>query len=418
MCSDLKIININIQKITMVKKILLLFLFCTILVSCSSNDSSDEDIKTDDPTNIENKETTVASVSPVIAKRNSLITITGTNFGTNISDISIFFGEIKASVQSVKENEITVLVPNKVTDPTIRIVKNNNEFKLTNFDYIPTVTFSYVRKDEKIYANTQLFPGMITIDKLGNIYFTGGIDKIDSGGKYYPEFLNGVLDTANAIATDSNNNIYVIDVNGYIYKFTPSGVLTRPRNNEGALIRVGAASGMCLDSKDNLYISEDATSKIMKLTPTGILTIFAGANGTGFQNGNIKEAKFSKPSGIVFDKMDNLYVVDRYNNRIRKIAVDGTVSTVAGSGIRGNKDGITSEATFNFPQEITIDKYNNLYIVEPDNNRIRMITSKGNVITINFNEFYKPGSIAMNIDGRTLFVSDWIEGDLRKMILE
>jgi len=418
MCSDLKIININIQKITMVKKILLLFLFCTILVSCSSNDSSDEDIKTDDPTNIENKETTVASVSPVIAKRNSLITITGTNFGTNVSDISIFFGEIKASVQSVKENEITVLVPNKVTDPTIRIVKNNNEFKLTNFDYIPTVTFSYVRKDEKIYANTQLFPGMITIDKLGNIYFTGGIDKIDSGGKYYPEFLNGVLDTANAIATDSNNNIYVIDVNGYIYKFTPSGVLTRPRNNEGALIRVGAASGMCLDSKDNLYISEDATSKIMKLTPTGILTIFAGANGTGFQNGNIKEAKFSKPSGIVFDKMDNLYVVDRYNNRIRKIAVDGTVSTVAGSGIRGNKDGITSEATFNFPQEITIDKYNNLYIVEPDNNRIRMITSKGNVITINFNEFYKPGSIAMNIDGRTLFVSDWIEGDLRKMILE
>ncbi|EJL59038.1 gluconolactonase [Flavobacterium sp. CF136] len=418
MCSDLKIININIQKITMVKKILLLFLFCTILVSCSSNDSSDEDIKTDDPTNIENKETTVASVSPVIAKRNSLITITGTNFGTNVSDISIFFGEIKASVQSVKENEITVLVPNKVTDPTIRIVKNNNEFKLTNFDYIPTVTFSYVRKDEKIYANTQLFPGMITIDKLGNIYFTGGIDKIDSGGKYYPEFLNGVLDTANAIATDSNNNIYVIDVNGYIYKFTPSGVLTRPRNNEGALIRVGAASGMCLDSKNNLYISEDATSKIMKLTPTGILTIFAGANGTGFQNGNIKEAKFSKPSGIVFDKMDNLYVVDRYNNRIRKIAVDGTVSTVAGSGIRGNKDGITSEATFNFPQEITIDKYNNLYIVEPDNNRIRMITSKGNVITINFNEFYKPGSIAMNIDGRTLFVSDWIEGDLRKMILE
>lgn len=401
----------------MTQKLLLLFLFCTILISCSANDSSDENIKTDDPTNIENKETTVTSVSPVIAKRNSLITITGTNLGTNISDISIFFGEIKASVQSVKENEITVLVPNKVTDPTIRIVKNNKEFKLTNFDYIPTVTFSYVRKDEKIYANTQLFPRLITIDKLGNIYLEG-IHKIDSDGKYYPGFFNGYTDIVNAIATDNNNNVYGIDVNGYIYKFTPSGVLTRPRNNEGALIRVGAASGMCLDSKDNLYISEDATSKIMKLTPTGILTIFAGANGTGFQNGNIKEAKFSKPSGIVFDKMDNLYVVDRYNNRIRKIAVDGTVSTVAGSGVRGNKDGTTSEATFNYPQEITIDKYNNLYIVEPDSNRIRMITSKGNVMTINFNEFYKPGSIAMNIDGRTLFVSDWIEGDLRKMILE
>lgn len=402
----------------MTRKLLLSFLFYTILISCSSNDNIEEDIKTNDPTNIENKETTIISVSPVIAKRNSLITITGTNLGTNLSDISIFFGEIKASVQSVKENEITVLVPNKVTDPTIKIVKNNKEFKLNNFDYIPTVTFSYVRKDEKIYTNTQLSPRLITIDKLGNIYLEGS-HKIDPDGKYYPGFLNGYTDIRSAIATDNNNNVYGIDVNGYIYKFTPSGVLTRPRNNEGALIRVGAASGMCLDSKDNLYISEYATSKIMKLTPTGTLTIFAGANGPGFQNGNIKDAKFSKPSGMVFDKMDNLYVADHFNNRIRKIAVDGTVSTIAGSGTRGNKDGIVSEATLNFPKEITIDKYNNLYIAEPDNNRIRMITSKGNVITINNgNQFSKPGSIAMNIDGRTLFVSDWIEGELIKMILE
>jgi sugar lactone lactonase YvrE len=407
----------------MIKKILFSFLFCTILISCSGNDSSEEDIKKDDPTNIENKETTIASVSPVLAKRNTLLTITGTNLGTNISDISIFFGEIAASVQSVKENEITVLVPNKVTDPTIRIVKNSKEFKITNFDYIPTVTFSYVRKDEKIYASTQLFPGLITIDKLGNIYFTAGdgrVDEIASNGTYHPEFVNDlVLDIPNAIAADSNNNIYVIDVNGYIFKYAPSGALTRPRNSDGALVRVGAASGMCFDSKDNLYISEYNTSKIMKLTPTGILSIFAGANGSGFQNGNIKDAKFSKPNGLVFDKMDNLYVVDHNNNRIRKIAIDGTVITIAGSATRGYKDGKGSEATFNYPLDIAIDKYNNLYVSDPDNNSIRMITPKGNVISIaDHNEFYKPTSIAMNIDGRTLFVSDWIDGELRKMILE
>nr|WP_199000549.1 SMP-30/gluconolactonase/LRE family protein [Flavobacterium sp. ASV13] len=407
----------------MIRKILLSFSFCTILVSCSTNDVSEEDIKKDEPTSIDNKETTVAFVSPLIAKRNTILTIKGTNLGTNISDVSIYFGEIVASVQSVKENEITVVVPNKVTDPTIRIVKNSKEFKLNTFDYIPTVTFSYVRKDEKIYASTQLFPGQLTIDKLGKLYFIAGVgrvDKIDSGGTYYPEFVNDlVLDTANAIATDSNNNIYVIDVNGYIFKYTPSGILTRPRDSEGALIKIGAASGMCFDSKDNLYISEYATSKIMKLTPTGILSIFAGANGSGFQNGNIKEAKFNKPNGIVFDKKDNLYVVDHNNNRIRKIAADGTVSTVAGSAARGRKDGIGTEATFNYPVGIAIDKYDNLYIADPDNNAIRLITPKGNVISIaDYNEFDKPTSVAMNIDGRTLFVSDWIDGELRKMILE
>lgn len=407
----------------MIRKLLLSFLFCTILISCSSNDSSEEDIQKEDPTNIENKETTIASVSPLIAKRNTLLTITGTNLGTNISDIKVFFGEITASVQSVKENEITVLVPNKVTDPTIRIVKNSKEFKLTTFDYIPTVTFSYVRKNVDPNVSNQLFPGYLTIDKLGNLYFTGSsgrVDKIDSGGKHYPEFVNDlVLDTENAIATDSNNNIYVIDVNGYIFKYSPSGVLTRPRNSDGNLIRVMAASGMCFDSKDNLYISEYDTSKIMKLTPTGILSIFAGANGSGFQNGNIKEAKFSKPNGIVFDKMDNLYVVDHNNNRIRKIAVDGTVSTVAGSATRGRKDAIGAEATFNYPTGIAIDKYSNLYIADPDNNAIRLITPKGNVISIaDYNEFDKPISVAMNIDGRTLFVSDWIDGELRKMVLE
>ncbi len=406
----------------MIRKLLLSFLLCTILISCSSNDNSEEDIQKDDPTNIENKETTIGSVSPVIAKRNTLLTITGTNLGTNISDIKVFFGEIAASVQSVKENEITILVPNKVTDPTIRIVKNSKEFKLTTFDYIPTVTFSYVRKDVDPNVSNQLFPGYLSIDKLGNLYFTSGkgiIDKIGSDGKYSPEYINdSFIDISNAIASDSNNNIYIIAVNGYIYKYTTSGEVIRPRNSEGDLIRVMGASGMCFDSKDNLYISEYNTSKIMKLTPTGILTIFAGANGSGFLNGNIKEAKFSKPNGIVFDKMDNLYVADYNNNRIRKIAVDGTVTTVAGSGIRGNKDGIGSEAAFYDPSGITIDKYNNLYVTQPSNNSVRMITNKGNVTSIGFNEFYQPTCIAMNIDGRTLFVSDWIDGELRKMVLE
>lgn len=413
------------------KNFLLSFLFSTILFSCSGT-GDEENIK--DPIDIvvDNKQTIISSVTPFSAKKNTLITIKGENLGTSGSTVKIFFGDREATIQSIKDDEIVVVLPNKITDGTIKIVKDQKDFILKGFEYIPTATVTYVRKSTDIYTNNQLFANQIAIDKLGNIYMTLGyteqVDKISSNGEYLNIIEDLFTGYASAITTDNNNNVYISDVNGYLYKVTPSGIMTRVVNNNGDLVKFSSSTGMCFDSKNNLFIAEFSNNRILKFSSLGILSIFSG-EGAGSTDGNISVAKFREPSGIVCDAEDNLYISEYKNNRIRKISSNGIVSTLAGSAVRGRIDGVGSEATFNGPRGITIDKNNNLFITDSDNNAIRMLTPKRRVITISGGsygdkngidlaaEFANPRGIAINPEG-ILFIGDNGNGELRKIILD
>lgn len=93
-------------------------------------------------------------------------------------------------------------------------------------------------------------------------------------------------------------------------------------------------------------------------------------------------AEFSGPNGIVTDNNGIVYVADTDNHSIRKIAIDGYVTTIAGNGTPGYADGIGSDARFNYPTGIAIDDLGNLLIADAGNNRIRKIASDGTVTTI------------------------------------
>lgn len=87
------------------------------------------------------------------------------------------------------------------------------------------------------------------------------------------------------------------------------------------------------------------------------------------------------PGGITIDKQDNLYVVDPVNSCIRKITPGGDISAFAGSGTLGNKDGNADEAKFSiYMSDIVINDQGNLYVA--DDNYIREITLQGIVSTI------------------------------------
>ncbi|MCV5968912.1 hypothetical protein, partial [Lactococcus petauri] len=76
-----------------------------------------------------------------------------------------------------------------------------------------------------------------------------------------------------------------------------------------------------------------------------------------------------------------LFVVDQGNNNIRKITPDGTVSTFAGTGVRGFEDGNVNEAKFDQPTDIAIDRSGNLFVADFGNSSIRKITPDGVVST-------------------------------------
>ena len=195
------------------------------------------------------------------------------------------------------------------------------------------------------------------------------------------------------MAIDALGNIYVVDVyNHQIRKITPSGVVTTFAGSESGL--PGSQNGqgiaatfrypidIAIDKTGNLFVSDSGNHIIRKITPSGIVTTFAGSGIQKFEDGTGTNASFNIPYGLVFDSSENLYVVDSFNNRIRKITTSGVVTTIAGTGEKGSNDGIGTNSSFNFPQGITIDLNDNLYIADVYNNKIRKINPSATVSTI------------------------------------
>jgi hypothetical protein len=145
-------------------------------------------------------------------------------------------------------------------------------------------------------------------------------------------------------------------------------------------------SAVAFDKEGNLYFSDDAISRIRKITPAGIITTVAG-NGTngyccdGFPATN---AQIKGGGGLAVDKWNNIYLADASNHRIRKITTDGIIHTIAGTGVAGyNGDGIpATDAQLNEASCLAIDDTGNILIGDNGNYRIRRVSPAGIITTI------------------------------------
>jgi sugar lactone lactonase YvrE len=174
----------------------------------------------------------------------------------------------------------------------------------------------------------------------------------------------------------------------------------------------------------NLYVTDFLNNKIRKIViATGVVSSLTGATNTtiapGAADGTGATATFYSPEGITTDGT-NLYVVDTYNNKIRKIVIaTGAVSSLTGAtntaSAIGAADGAGATATFYFPYGITTDG-TNLYVVDEFNNKIRKIVIATGVVssltgaTATFNYPY-----GITTDGTNLYVADTGNSKIRKI---
>jgi sugar lactone lactonase YvrE len=134
------------------------------------------------------------------------------------------------------------------------------------------------------------------------------------------------------------------------------------------------------DKLGNVYVTDPMDHIIRKITPDAVVTTFAGGGKAGFANAKGRAALFHTPSGIAADSDGNVFVNDLGNRVIRKITPDGTVTTFVGAITNPFKDGTGTAAGFVSLNAITIDKNNNLFVL--DGNSFRKITPAGVVTTL------------------------------------
>lgn len=222
------------------------------------------------------------------------------------------------------------------------------------------------------------------------------------------------------LAVDPAGNLYVADQsNNLIRKVSPAGVVSTfaGSGQQGATDGPAATAsffwpmGVAVDRSGNVYVADGGNHLIRKITPSGMVSTIAGNGQQGATNGAAASATFYGPFDVAVDTAGNLYVADGGNQTIRKVTPGGIVSTLAGNGQKGYADGAAGSAMFNNPQGVAVDGAGNLYVADLENYAVRKIATDGTVSTIGRDAtdaryyFSGPAKVAVDANG-DVFVVD------------
>jgi len=186
-----------------------------------------------------------------------------------------------------------------------------------------------------------------------------------------------------------SGDLYVADSGNYaIRRITVAGVVTTiagtgtpgSKDANGTSASFNFPRGVAVTPGRTIYVGDYNNFRVRRIAPNGTVTTVAGST-KGFADGPVAVARFNRPVEVALDLAGNLFVVDRNNNRIRRISTTGIVTTVAGTGAAGSTDGSAATSTFRLPWGITVDSAGRVFIADRGNFRIRML-HKGFVFTI------------------------------------
>jgi sugar lactone lactonase YvrE len=264
-------------------------------------------------------------------------------------------------------------------------------------------------------------PAGLAVDDQGNVYAADAsnhaVRKISVSGQVTTLAGNGVLGNIDGAGGDARFNhptdvavaedgtVYVADtLNHVIRKITAAGIVTtlNAASDRGIEVRPGEAaiagdfrdgtlkdakfnepSGLALDAKGNLYVSDTGNQRIRYIDfNAGVVSTVAGTGLTekgalyaagNFADGDALKASFDFPKGITVTSEGGLLIADSLNHSIRYL-LNGKVSTIAGTTVTGEANGIETKATLYNPTDVAVAKDGSIIVADAYNNKIRKIT--------------------------------------------
>ena|GEM_PF-5235846 len=202
-------------------------------------------------------------------------------------------------------------------------------------------------------------PSGMTIDSQGVVYVT------DLMGHTIRSIANGQVTTV-AGGSNTQTGKWSLSSEPWLYGGNLDGPVATALFNMPSDVLVDDATG-------TIYVL-DMLNQRLKQIQDGMVTTIAGGSGAEFADGPATTATFSFPTCLVFAPDGGIYIADATNHRIRHLSADkNTVTTVAGSGVKGFLDGPAEEARFNEPYSIVVDGTGALIITDYNNQRIRKL---------------------------------------------
>jgi sugar lactone lactonase YvrE len=240
------------------------------------------------------------------------------------------------------------------------------------------------------------------------------------------------------VAVDASGMVYVADpFNQVIRKVTPDGAVSTLAGDgnpgyvdgPGGSARFSSPFGVAVDAVGMVYVADSGNHRLRKVTPAGDVTTLAGDGTASHVDGPGANARFNSPRGLAVDAVGTVYVADTPNHRLRKVSAEGDVSTVAGF-VQGYAEGSAGAPPFLDPNGLAVDASGALYVVEFSNHQIRKVTPEGDITTLAGDgtfgtrdgpgasaQFASPVYVAVNAAG-TVYVADSGYHRIRKVTPE
>ncbi|MFF8805596.1 NHL domain-containing protein [Streptomyces omiyaensis] len=277
----------------------------------------------------------------------------------------------------------------------------------------------------------------------GRIRTVAGTGTAGFGGDQGPA-TSAQLNGPREVAVDRAGNLYIADSENHrIRKITPTGRISTVAGtgtagfsgDDGPAVaaELNCPYGLAVDSTGTLYIADTDNHRVRQVTPDGQIRTLAGTGTPGFSGDGrpAATAQLSSPYGITVDGAGDLYITDAENHRVRRVAVDGTISTVAGTGADGfsGDGGPAASAQLDFPLSVAADTTGTLYISDHNNHRIRRVAVDGTISTVagtgadGFSgdggpaasaQLNYPFGLAVDCVG-ALYIADYVNNRLRKV---